>query len=117
MDMIKGETKKFRARVYSDWTGLAATSTKANLTGATTKGYFKNRDTDSDAAAVATKDGVNFDAVNGVVDVTLAAGDTNALSQQKLWMEIVVKLADGTTYIRSGARELVLLPNVGKTLF
>lgn len=116
MEMIKGETKLIRGTVYSDWTGLVTTSTLANLTGATTKGYLKNRDTDSDAVAVATINGVNIDAVNGEVGVTIPAATTNALSQQKLWFEMVTKLADGS-YIRSGAQELVLKPNVGKTLF
>jgi hypothetical protein len=52
----------------------------------------------------------------------VAASNTNTLNDitdraADWYYEIVVKLSDGTTYIRSGIQLITILPNVGKTLF
>lgn len=116
MELVKGSSVKIVNTVYSNWTGDATTSLIANLTGATINMYVKKRDGDSDANALLTKSGNVTDAVNGVCEVVVAAGDTNNLSYMNLVYEIVVKLSDGT-YVRSGVNLFTLLPNVGKTLF
>jgi hypothetical protein len=114
--IVKGSSVDILATVYSYWTGDASTSVIANLTGSTINAYFKNRPGDSDANAVFTKGGVVTDPTNGICKVTIAAADTNTLSQPKLYYEIVIKMADGT-YIRTGVQDIILDPNVGKTLF
>ena len=40
-ELIKGETGVFEGTAYSYWTGLASTSTVADITGATIKTYIK----------------------------------------------------------------------------
>lgn len=114
MELIKGATAELRATAYAIWTGLVTTSTPANVTGATIKGIFKARENDADASALFSVNGTIVDAVNGVVAVAISRADTVALSHGRIWYEIVVKLQDGTTYIRTGAKEMVLLPNVLK---
>jgi hypothetical protein len=114
--IVKGSSFDILATVYSNWTGDTATSTLANLTGATIQAYFKNRQGDLDSAAVFNKVGSIVSAVDGTLKVTVAASDTNGLSQQKLYYEVVVKMADGT-FIRTGVVELFLDGNVLKTLF
>lgn len=119
MDLIKGATYTVQVTFYSYWSGQAATSIPANITGATLKLYAKLRDGDSDANALFVKNGTVVDGPNGIASFTIAAADTNYLSYASVAWEAVAKLADGTTYIRNGANHdaLNLLPNVGKTLF
>lgn len=114
--IVKGSSFDVQLTIWSTWTGDAATSTLANLTGATGNVYFKQRPTDSDASALFTKAVSLVDPVNGTAKATVLAADTNERSQQKIVFEGVIKMADGT-YIRTGVEDLVILPNVGKTLF
>lgn len=116
MEIIKGQTAEIRCTVYSFWSGQPATSTLANLTGATINAYFKNRDGDADVDALFTIAGVNVDAANGLCKIVIPASSTNGLNNTKIVFEVVVKLSNGE-YIRNGVQDLILQPNVGKTLF
>lgn len=115
--LVRGKTAKLTYLVYSIWTGIAATSTLANISGSTTKVYFKNKESDSDAEALFTLNGTIVDGPNGSGEVLIPAANTNELYQQKIVYEVVCKLSDGTTYIRGGSEDMILEPNVGKTLF
>lgn len=105
--------------VYSKWTGQASTSTPANLAGATVKCYIKKRPDDADTEVlipVANLVVTITDAGNGLCEVAIAPVDTNTLSYQKVFYEVVAKTAGGA-YIGNGVGELEIKPNVGKTLF
>lgn len=115
-DIIKGATQKLVHVIYSTWTGQAATSTKANLTGGTVKTYFKQRDTDSDAAAVLTITATITDALNGGAETNITAAQTNDLSYARLWVQTVAKDSTGN-YHRSLPELVNLVATVGKTLF
>lgn len=115
-DIIKGATNKLSHTIYSVWTGQAATSTKANLTGGTVKTYFKQRDTDSDAAAILVIDGTVTDALNGGAETNITAAQTNDLSYGRLWVQTVAKDVNGN-YHRSLPEFVNLVATVGKTLF
>lgn len=117
--MIKGRDAVLEFTVYSKWTGQASTSTPANLAGASIKCYIKKRPDDSDteviipvANIVCTVTGAG----DGLGEAAIAAADTNGLSYQKVFFEIVAKTAGGK-YIGNGVGELEIKPNVGKTLF
>lgn len=112
--VIKGRTFEIRATAYSEWTGQAATSTPANLAGATIRGYFKERASDLDAAALFTVNGTAISAGDGTLRLPVTATQTRDLKQVKIFYEVVVKLSDGTTEISTGVEELELLPNVRK---
>jgi hypothetical protein len=116
MELIKGQSAKVQATVYSYWSGQAATSVLANLVGATIKTYIKERESDADSAALLTINGTVTDGPNGLCESAITAAQTNTLSFTRLVIETVAKLAGGD-YIRSGVEPLILLPNVGKTLF
>ena len=112
MDLIKGNSLTIDCVVYTDQDLLLI----ANLTGATIKLYVKKKDNDLDINAILNKTGTVTGATTGQCQVTITAAESNALTYQKLALEIVAKLADGT-YIRTGVVDLNLFPNVGKTLF
>ncbi|HQQ81947.1 MAG TPA: hypothetical protein PK059_02100 [Cyclobacteriaceae bacterium] len=116
IEIVKGSTVVISSTVYSTWTGQASTSTVADITGATINAYFKNSEFDADGSAVFTKTGSVVSGPAGTLTVTIAATDTNTLTQKYLVYEIVVKTSGGS-YIRSGVDELTMLSNVGKTLF
>lgn len=117
MNIIKGSTAVLQFTTYSYWSGDPATSTVANITGATIKAFIKQREGDADAAVVIPVIiGAVVDGINGIGSIPLTAANTNDLSYKSLVMEIVVKMADGTTYIRSGVFPLVIDSNVAKTL-
>jgi hypothetical protein len=122
MEIVKGETGSFESVVYSYWSGSASTSTIADVTGATIKCYIKRNINDADGSAVLTLTGSVVLGPSGTIRVPIAAGDTNGLTEivdrgVDWYAEQVVKMADGTTYIRSGVQPITVLPNVGKTLF
>jgi hypothetical protein len=122
MEIVKGETATFEGTAYSYWTGVASTSTVADITGATIKTYIKRNINDADNAAVITITGTIVTPAAGLFRSTLLASDTNGLTEitdkpVDWYFEHVVKLSDLTTYIRSGVQFLTILPNVGKTLF
>jgi hypothetical protein len=117
--MIKGRSTILECVVYSKWTGQASTSIPANLASATVKCYIKKRPDDDDTQVIIPV--VNLvatitDAVNGLVEITVAPADTNVLSYQKVYFEVVAKTAGGA-YIGNGVGEIEIKPNVGKTLF
>jgi len=117
LQTVKGATDKIVCTVYSVWTGSPSTSTVQDITGATIKGFFKASEFDADGSALFTKTGSITNATGGVCEIPIAATDTNSLTQQTIAFEVVAKLADGVTYIRSGSQPLALLSNVGKVLF
>lgn len=122
MEIIKGETASLESTVYSYWSGTASSSTIADITGSTIKCYIKRNYTDADVSAVLTLTGAIVSGPAGTCRVPVTATDTNTLTEitdraVDWYYEIVVKLADATTYIRSGVRVVTILPNVGKTLF
>jgi hypothetical protein len=112
--ITKGQTTILESVVYTN-NGLAT----ADLTSSSVSFMVKKNVADLDAEALITKtigSGVTItDAVNGVLQVTLTASDTNDLSYQSLFFEILVKLSNGT-YIRTGTEEIVLVRNLIKTL-
>lgn len=122
MEIVKGETAIFSGVAYSYWSGVASTSTLADITGSTIKTYIKKNVNDADGAAVATLTGTVTSGPAGTFTSTLPASTSNAWTEitdksVDWFLEHVVKLADGTTYIRSGVQFLSILPNLGKTLF
>jgi hypothetical protein len=112
--ITKGQTTILESVVYTN-NGLAT----ANLTSASVSFMVKKNVADLDAEALITKSVgsgiVITDAVNGVLQITLNASDTNDLSYQSLFFEILVKLSNGT-YIRTGMEELIINRNLIKTL-
>lgn len=116
MKIIKGSTFAINAIAWAIWTGNAATSTRANCTGATVKGYFKERLTDLDADAKLTINGTVVSGPDGTVRIPVTAAQTNGMSQARLYFQGVVKLADGVTYIRCDVEEVDLGPSLTKTL-
>lgn len=117
MAIIRGRNATLECVVYSKWTGQASTSIPANLAGASVKCYIKKRPDDADSEVlIPVIDGSITDAVNGLVDVPITAANTNILSYQKVFFEVVAKTAGGV-YIGNGVGELEIKPNVGKTLF
>lgn len=121
MEIVKGETATFEGTAYSYWTGVAATSTIADITGATIKTLIKRNLGDADGAAVINVTGVVLSGTAGTFRSTITAAVSNALTEitdkaVDWYYEHVIKLADGTTYIRSGAGFVTILPNVLNTL-
>ena len=116
MEVIKGNTAKITSTFYLD----DAKTQVANLTGATVRCMIKRHVNDPDSAAIVTKNvgsGVTLTLpALGICETLLSAGDTNGLSDSKVYLEIVAKLSDGITYIRSGVEELVLRQNIAKVL-
>lgn len=113
--IVKGATQKITHVIYSKWTGDAATSILANLTGGSLKTYFKQRDTDSDASAILVIDGAVTDAVNGGAETNITPAQTISLSQAKLWVQTVAKDSVGANH-RSTPELVDLVPTVGKTV-
>jgi hypothetical protein len=116
IEIIKGSSVILESTVYSYWSGSVSSSITANLAGAIVKCYVKKRDGDSDANALLTINGTVTDTVNAICQVIITAAQTNGLSYPNVVFEIVVKLADGS-YLRTGVEQLIIKPNVGKTLF
>ena len=118
MKIIRGNTTPLISVCYLDSWGNQI----ADVTGATIKAVFKKNPKDSGAdVIIPTKrvgSGVTIIApgTNGVVQTLLTATETNAISQNKIFFELVVKLADGT-FIRNGIEEIEVTGNVLKTLF
>jgi hypothetical protein len=116
LTIIRGRTATVECTVYSLWTGQASSSIPANITGGTVKAYIKVRDGDADADALATINASLTTPLFGVCRVTIPAATSNAWSFQKVVIEVVAKTAGGE-YIGNGVNDLVIKPNVGKTLF
>ena len=114
--IVKGASVTIQTTVYLD----QARTLIANITGATIIFVAKRRADDLDSALVFTKSvgsGITITApLSGRCDIILDASDTNALTQKSLFYEIVVRLADGVTFIRNGVNEVQLLGNVRKVL-
>lgn len=119
MEIVKGETASIDGTVYSYWSGVASTSTVANVTGGAVSCLVKRNYTDADNQAVLTLAGSVVSGPAGTVTVPIAASDTNALTeisqnQVDWYFEILVKV--GTTYYRTGVQFLTILPHAIKTL-
>lgn len=110
-EVKKGTSFRIHSVIYQDELTLA------NLVGATATAMLKKDATDPDASAVASYtigSGIQ-DAGNSILVTTIPASATNNLSFQKLFFEILVKLADGT-FIRSETDEINLKRNIVNTL-
>ena len=119
MEIVKGETASIDGTVYSNWTGVASTSTVANVTGGAVSCLVKRNYTDADNQAILTLAGSVVSGAAGTVTVPIAASDTNVLTdivlnQVDWYYEVLVKV--GTTYYRSGVQFITILPHVIKTL-
>jgi len=114
--IVKGASVTIQATVYLD----QAKTIIANITGATIIFIAKRRADDLDTAVLFSKSvgsGITIIlAAAGRCDVVLLASDTNALVQKQMYYEVVVRLADGVTFIRNGVKEIQLLGNVIKVL-
>lgn len=112
--LIKGQSATIQSTVYTD-----DGNQKANLTSATITFMLKANPTDLDSQALLTKNvGTGVTIINpteGICSILLTASDTNTLSYQSLYFEILVKLSTGA-YIRTGIEELILNKNLIKTL-
>ena len=113
MKAIKGASFKLKTTAYGE-TGLVQ-----SIVGATITTSVKKNISDLDNAALFTKTvgtGVVItDGINGVCETSVNASDTNAISQAKIFFEVLIKLADGVTYIREKG-EIELEQNIIKTL-
>jgi len=121
MEIVKGESATIESTTYSYWSGEAASSTIADITGGTVKFMLKRNFTDADGSAILNLSGAIISGPAGTCRVTIAATDTNSLTditdhQVDWYYEIVVKLVDGTTYIRSGVQFITILPHAIKAL-
>lgn len=119
MEIVKGETASISGTVYSYWTGIASTSTIADVTGGTVTCIVKRNYTDADNASVLTLSGSVVSGPAGTVIVPIAASDTNGLmdiTQNPVdwYYEVVVKVS--TTYYRTGVQLITILPHAIKTL-
>ena len=117
MNVTRGATLKIRSSTYVDKT----IGQMANLTGSTIKSMLKRNLSDSDADAIATKQTgsgvvVIGNAADGIHETTFTAAEINAISQNVVFFETVVKLASGE-FIRSGIDRINVEGNVVKTLF
>jgi len=119
MKFTRGQTEKFLAQFYLDYdAGIVAP-----ITGATIKCLFKYdpRDLDGASGVVTKQTGgsgvVITDGPNGICEVTVAAADFNNVQVNKLYMECVAKLIDGSYLRGDGIQEVEILGNVVKTLF
>lgn len=112
----RGRDATIECTVYSLWTGQASSSVVANITGATVKAYIKKRSGDPDADALAVIDATLTTPLSGICQVTVLASLSNPWNYQRLVIEVVAKTAGGQ-YIGNGVNDLVIDPNVGKTLF
>jgi len=114
LEQRKGRTLTINSIAYTD------TDTEANLTGGTIKVMAKKNMNDPDSAALFTKlvgSGIVVtDAVHGRFTTTITAQDTNDLAYDKIFLEIVAKLSDGS-FIPSDIIDLILTNNVLKTLY
>ena len=95
--------------------------TLANITGSVVTVFFKRGLQDGDASAVIKKDnaligGVTFiTPLAGKLETLILASDTNRLMNNKLYVEVLVKMADGN-YIRSETDEVEFERNIINTL-
>jgi large exoprotein involved in heme utilization and adhesion len=119
MEIVKGESASINGTVYSYWSGVASTSTIADVTGGSVSCLIKRNYTDNDNQAVLTLTGSVVSGPAGTVTVAITAAATNALtditSNQVDWYyEVLVKV--GTTYYRTGVQFISILPHAIKTL-
>jgi hypothetical protein len=114
-EVVKGSTVKIESTVYSDIDLNLAVS----ITGSTITVLVKKSPNDLDAVALLTKTigtGVTIiDGPAGRFDTLLAASELNDLSYSSIYFESLCKLSTGE-HIRSGIEEIVIRPNLIKTL-
>ena len=110
MKVVRGRTLIIESTVY------AYRPLVANLAGATVQTMFKINARDADVDALYDKTATITDALGGVCQTVLSAAETLTLTQDKVFVEVVAKLSDGT-FIGSGITELEVEGNVLKTLF
>lgn len=101
MKTIRGASFKLKHTVYSDLDLLLPT----NIIGATISVMFKKNIQDLDSDSLFTKivgNGVMIiDGLNGLCETTVIASDTDSLSFDKLYFEVLVKTSNNE-HIRSG---------------
>lgn len=110
MKVVRGRTLIVESTVFID------RPTVADLTGATIKAMFKASQRDADGDAIFVKDATITDAAAGLCRSVLSAAETLTITQNKIYFEVVAKLADGT-FISGGIEELEVSGNLLKTLF
>ena len=95
--------------------------TPANLTGALITTFLKKTLQDTDASALIKKDnaaltGVTvISAAGGTCETLIAAAETNKFRHDKVFVEVLVKMADGN-YIRSETDEIEFERNLINSL-
>lgn len=119
MEIVKGSSASIDGTVYSYWSGVAATSTVADVTGGSVTCLIKRNFTDADNQAVLTLIGSVVSGPAGTVRVPITAAATNALTeisanQVDWYYEVLVKV--GTTYYRTGVQFISILPHAILTL-
>lgn len=114
-EVVKGSTVAIQSTVYAD----IDNTIPADITGADITVLVKKLASDPDSATLITKvvgGGVTITSgPEGLCETILSALDMNNLSYNSVFYEILVNLATGV-YIRSGVEEIVLKPNLIKTL-
>jgi len=112
--MVRGRSYTFECQVTSE------NGAPVSLVGAVIKGTAKVSPNDPDNEALITKDYTNgvtiTDSVNGKFTVLYFGSDTNLIKVNKLYIEYVVKLSDGS-FLTTGILTEKLEGNVLKTLF
>lgn len=113
--VIKGQTVKINSTVYTD----QDKNLRANITGATVSVMLKKSYSDSDSAKLLEKTTIAGVVItsgsDGTLQTVISAADLIAISYNKVYFEILVKMIDGS-YIRSGVEEMEIRANVIKTL-
>lgn len=111
----KGTSFRMTSVVYTDSENLIP----ANLTGATITAMLKKNLLDNDTKALFSKSigtGVTvLSEPDGTLETEILATDTNNISYQVVFFEVLVKLANGN-YIRSDTEEIVLEKNIVNVL-
>lgn len=111
--VIKGSAQLFTGTVYSD----DVNNIIQDLTGATVKAYVKVSISDSDANALQTITCTVSNPTSGVWTFVLTSATTNALTQSAIYFDVVAKLSDGVTYIKSGPQTISLIASGNQSLF
>lgn len=113
--IVKGRHAKIISTFYLDYKSKLT----ASLTGSTIKAMFKNNPHDADADALLTKligTGITITGTDYICETLLTGAETVLFYNNKIYFEIVAKLAEGTL-ISEGVEELNVVPNLLKTVF
>lgn len=120
MRVVRGRSLTINCEVLSSDTENVFSKTPIDLTGCAVKAIFKYDPNDTDASAILLKEigsGVTVvSATTGKLDISLGALDTIKFLQNKIYFEVVVKLANNSL-VSSFIREIIVEPNVLKVPF